>query len=141
MKSYLKQYIDGAWVDSDGGRIHQVIDPSTEQPCTEIMLGTAADVDKAVAAARAAFESWSQTSVQERLDVLGRIMTEYKARMPDLAKAMSQEMGAPMALASMAQARPASRISPRPPRRWRRSNSPKSSARRPSCTNRSASSR
>jgi aldehyde dehydrogenase (NAD+) len=104
MKSYLKQYIDGAWVDSDGGRIHQVIDPSTEQPCTEITLGTAADVDKAVAAARAAFASWSQTSVQERLDVLGRIMTEYKARMPDLAKAMSQEMGAPMALASMAQA-------------------------------------
>ncbi|RXD07231.1 aldehyde dehydrogenase family protein [Sphingomonas sp. UV9] len=104
MKSYLKQYIDGAWVDSEGGIVWQVIDPSTEQPCTEITIGTAADVDKAVAAARAAFESWSQTSVQERLDVLGRIMTEYKARMPDLAKAMSQEMGAPMALASMAQA-------------------------------------
>ena len=75
MKSYLKQYIDGAWVDSEGGTVYQVIDPSTEQPCTEITLGTAADVDKAVAAARSAFESWSQTSVQERLDVLGRIMT------------------------------------------------------------------
>ena len=78
MKSYLQQYIDGAWVDSEGGTVYKVIDPSTEQPCTEITLGTAADVDTAVAAARAAFESWSRTTVQERLDVLGRIMTEFK---------------------------------------------------------------
>ena len=52
MHSYLKHYIDGQWVESDGGTRHQVIDPSTEQPVTEITLGTAADVDKAVAAAR-----------------------------------------------------------------------------------------
>ena len=58
MKSYLKQYIDGAWVDSDGGRIHQVIDPSTEQPCTEITLGTAIDVDK-ILSAEVSDTAWS----------------------------------------------------------------------------------
>ena len=104
MQRYLQQYIDGAWVDSDGGTTWQVIDPATEQPCTEITLGTAADVDKAVAAARRAFETWSQTSVEERQAVLSRIITEYKARIPDLAKAISTEMGAPMGLATMAQA-------------------------------------
>lgn len=104
MNSYLKHYIDGAWVESDGGRTYQVIDPATEQPCTEITLGTPADVDKAVAAARRAFESWSQSSLDERRALLGRIIAEYKARIPDLAKAISQEMGAPMALASAAQA-------------------------------------
>ena len=104
MQSYLKHYIDGAWVESEGGAPYQVIDPATEQPCTEITLGTKADVDKAVAAARKAFETWSQSSVDERKALLGRILAEYKARIPDLAKAISQEMGAPMALASAAQA-------------------------------------
>eukprot|EP01037_Dinobryon_pediforme_P033261 gene33261-38615_t len=47
MKSYLKHYINGAWVESQGGTRHAVIDPATEQPCTEITLGTAADVDAA----------------------------------------------------------------------------------------------
>ncbi|WP_267380455.1 MULTISPECIES: aldehyde dehydrogenase family protein [unclassified Sphingomonas] len=104
MNSYLDHYIDGAWVKSEGGRRHAVIDPSTEQPVTEITLGTAADAGKAVAAARRAFESWSRTSVDERQAVLQRIMAEYKARIPDLAKAISQEMGAPIGLATMAQA-------------------------------------
>ena len=104
MQSYLKHYIDGAWVESEGGQVHHVIDPSTEQPCTEITLGTQADVDKAVAAARTAFETWSQSSVEDRKALLGRIIAEYKARIPDLAKAISLEMGAPMALASAAQA-------------------------------------
>lgn len=104
MKSYLKHYIDGAWVDSIGGTRHEVIDPATEQPCTEITLGSAADVDAAVAAARRAFESWSQTSVAERAALLSRIIDEYKARMPDLAQAISTEMGAPIGFATMAQA-------------------------------------
>ena len=104
MQSYLKHYIDGQWVESEGGTTYQVIDPSTEQPCTEITLGTPADVDKAVDAARRAFETWSQSSIDERKALLGRIIAEYKARIPDLAKSMSQEMGAPMALASAAQA-------------------------------------
>ncbi|PAX09710.1 aldehyde dehydrogenase family protein [Sphingomonas lenta] len=104
MKSYLRHYIDGQWVESEGGRTWAVIDPSTEQPVTEITLGTPADVDKAVAAARRAFESWSQTSVEERTAQLQRIAEEYKKRIPDFAKAMSEEMGAPMGLATMAQA-------------------------------------
>ncbi len=104
MKSYLNHYIDGQWVESIGGTRHEVIDPSTEQPVTEIMLGSAADVDKAVAAARTAFTSFSQTSVADRVALLERIIEEYKARIPDLAKATSEEMGAPVGFAQAAQA-------------------------------------
>jgi len=104
MKSYLKHYIDGQWVDSEGGTRHEVIDPSTEQPVSEITLGTAADVDKAVAAARKAFKSYSQTSVDERIALIERIIEEYKTRIPDLAAATSEEMGAPIGFAQMAQA-------------------------------------
>jgi aldehyde dehydrogenase (NAD+) len=104
MKSYLKHYIDGQWVDSEGGTRHNVIDPSTEQPVSEIMLGTTADVDKAVAAAKKAFCSYSQTTVAERIALLERVIEEYKVRMPDLAAATSEEMGAPIGFATMAQA-------------------------------------
>jgi aldehyde dehydrogenase (NAD+) len=103
MKSYLKHYINGSWVESQGGTRHDVIDPATEQPCTEITLGTAADVDAAVAAARTAFESYSQTSVAERAALLERIIDEYKKRIPDLAFAVSREMGAPIGFATAAQ--------------------------------------
>jgi aldehyde dehydrogenase (NAD+) len=103
MKSYLEQYIDGAWVESQGGTRHAVIDPATEQPCTEITLGTPADVDAAVAAARTAFESFSQTTVAERAALLERIIEEYKKRIPDLAQAVSSEMGAPIGFAMAAQ--------------------------------------
>jgi len=103
MKSYLEQYIDGAWVASQGGTRHTVIDPATEQPCTEITLGTPADVDAAVAAARTAFESFSQTTVAERAALLERIIEEYKKRIPDLAQAVSSEMGAPIGFAMAAQ--------------------------------------
>ncbi|QKR99533.1 aldehyde dehydrogenase family protein [Sphingomonas sp. CL5.1] len=103
MQSYLKHYIDGAWVESEGGRRHEVIDPSTEQPCTEITLGTAADVDKAVAAAKKAFASWSQTSIEERAAILEKIIAGMKARLPELAAATSREMGAPISFAQMAQ--------------------------------------
>ncbi|WP_375403767.1 aldehyde dehydrogenase family protein [uncultured Sphingomonas sp.] len=104
MKSHLNHYIDGAWVASEGGRPYQVIDPSTEQPVTEITFGSPADADRAVAAAKRAFESWSQSTVADRAALLGRIIEEYKKRLPDLAKAMSEEMGAPMGLATAAQA-------------------------------------
>jgi len=104
MRSYLKHYIDGRWVASEGGKRHEVIDPSTEQPCTEITLGSQADVDKAVAAARKAFDSWSQSSIAERVALLERIIEGYKARIPDLAAAISEEMGAPIGFATAAQA-------------------------------------
>lgn len=103
MKSYLKQYIDGAWVESDGGKRHEVINPATEQPVSEITLGSAADVDKAVAAARRAFASFSRTSVDERKALLDRVIEGYKARVPDLAQAISEEMGAPIGFATAAQ--------------------------------------
>ncbi|MCM8730066.1 aldehyde dehydrogenase family protein [Hephaestia sp. GCM10023244] len=103
MKRYLNQYIDGAWVESDGGTRHQVINPATEQPCTEITFGTAADVDKAVAAARRAFERFSQTSVDERVALLEAIIAEYKNRSQDIAEAIAMEMGCPISMAATAQ--------------------------------------
>ncbi|MEQ1725645.1 MAG: aldehyde dehydrogenase family protein [Sphingopyxis sp.] len=103
MREYLQHYIGGQWVDSIGGRRHDVISPSTEELCTAITLGTTADVDKAVAAARAAFVSYSQTTREERLALLGRIVEEMKKRTNDLARSMAEEMGAPISFAAMAQ--------------------------------------
>ncbi len=103
MESYLKHYINGQWVDSIGGTRHEVISPSTEEACTEITLGTKADVDAAVKAARAAFPAFSQTTREERLALLERIVEEYKKRGADLAKSMANEMGAPVSFAQMAQ--------------------------------------
>jgi aldehyde dehydrogenase (NAD+) len=104
MDKYLQNYIGGKWVDSIGGKKHQVISPSTEEACTEITLGTKADVDAAVAAAKEAFKSFSQTTREERLALMGRILEEYKKRIPDLAKSMANEMGAPVSFAAAAQA-------------------------------------
>jgi aldehyde dehydrogenase (NAD+) len=103
MDTYLKHYINGQWVDSLGGKRHEVISPSTEEPCTEITLGTAADVDVAVAAAKTAFKTFSQTTREERLELMGRILEEFKKRIPDFAKSMANEMGAPISFASTAQ--------------------------------------
>ena len=103
MRERLQNYIDGKWVDSIGGTRHEVINPATEEPVTAITLGTKADVDAAVAAARRAFASFSQTTREERLALLGRIVEEYKKRTPDLAVAMAEEMGAPVSFAGTAQ--------------------------------------
>jgi len=104
MDSYLKHYIDGQWVESIGGKRHEVISPSTEEACTEITLGTKADIDAAVKAARKAFESFSQTTREERVALIERIIAEYKKRIPDLARSMANEMGAPLSFAAGAQA-------------------------------------
>ncbi|MEQ9661732.1 MAG: aldehyde dehydrogenase family protein [Parasphingopyxis sp.] len=104
MHSYLQHYINGEWVDSDGGERHEVINPATEEACTEITLGSQADVDKAVAAAKEAFKTFSQTSVEERVALLERIADEYKKRMPDIAAVMADEMGCPVAIGNAAQA-------------------------------------
>ncbi|MGH6785713.1 MAG: aldehyde dehydrogenase family protein [Novosphingobium sp.] len=103
MRERLQQYIDGKWVDSEGGKRHEVISPGTEEPVTAITLGSQADVDKAVKAARRAFESFSQTTREERLALMGRIVEEYKKRGHDLAVSMAEEMGAPVSFAEMAQ--------------------------------------
>jgi aldehyde dehydrogenase (NAD+) len=103
MREHLQNYIDGQWVDSIGGTRHEVISPSTEEACSAITLGTPADVDAAVAAAKRAYESFSQTSREERLALLDRIVEEYKKRAVDLGKTMAEEMGAPVSFATTAQ--------------------------------------
>ncbi|ATY33511.1 aldehyde dehydrogenase family protein [Sphingomonas psychrotolerans] len=104
MKSYPQHYIDGHWVDSLGGRKLEVINPATERPASEIVLGTAEDVDAAVAAARRAFESFSQASKEERIALLERVMAEYQKRVPEIAEAIATEMGCPISVAMTAQA-------------------------------------
>lgn len=104
MKSYPQNYIDGRWIDSRGGRRHSVINPATEGQASEIVLGTAADVDLAVEAARRAFETFSQTTRQERIALIERVIEAYKARIPDIAEAIATEMGCPISTASTAQA-------------------------------------
>ncbi|WP_109807569.1 aldehyde dehydrogenase family protein [Sphingosinithalassobacter portus] len=103
MRSYLKQYIDGKWVESEGGTRHEVINPATEEAVTEITLGSKADVDKAVAAARKAFESWSRTSIDERVAAIEKIVTEYEKRVDAMAEAIALEMGCPISVAKPAQ--------------------------------------
>ncbi|MCC2602866.1 aldehyde dehydrogenase family protein [Sphingopyxis yananensis] len=103
-EQHLKQhFIGGQWVDSIGGKEHQVINPATEEAASTVIMGTAADVDAAVAAARKAFTSFSQTSREERLALMGRIVEEFKKRGADLAKSMAAEMGAPVSFAGTAQ--------------------------------------
>ena len=97
-------YIDGQWVDPVTPRSLDVINPSTEQAIAQISLGSAADVDKAVKAARRAFESFSHTTREERLALLEKVLAVYKQRADDVAQAISQEMGAPLWLSKAAQA-------------------------------------
>jgi len=96
MKNALKFYIDGKWVDPAVPKKLGVVNPSTEEVFAEVAIGSAADVDKAVAAAQKAFVTFSQTTREERLALLDRIIAEYKKREHDLAKWTSDEMGAPI---------------------------------------------
>ena len=98
MREYLKFYIDGQWVDPVTPKTAEVINPATEAVSGTISLGSSADVDKAVAAARKAFGSWSQSPVKERLELLRSIQAEYAARMQELGEAVTEEMGAPLSL-------------------------------------------
>jgi aldehyde dehydrogenase (NAD+) len=100
MRDYLKFYIDGQWVDPVELRTLDVDNPTTEQVGGTIALGSSADVDKAVKAARKAFGSWSVSSKEDRLDVLQAILDQYQKRVKDLADAVHEEMGAPPSLAA-----------------------------------------
>ncbi|WP_345383803.1 aldehyde dehydrogenase family protein [Pseudonocardia yuanmonensis] len=97
-------YIGGRWVAPSGSRTLPVIDPATEQEIETIALGETADVDAAVTAARRAFGTWSQTSVQERLHLLDRIIEIYTKRAQEIGESISREVGAPRALAVDVQA-------------------------------------
>ncbi|MEQ5869963.1 aldehyde dehydrogenase family protein [Sagittula sp. NFXS13] len=96
-------YINGVWVDPAHPNDHEVIDPATEDACAVISLGAQADTDAAVAAAKAALPGWMATSPEDRIAALERVYAAYKTRTEDLAKAISTEMGAPIALASTSQ--------------------------------------
>lgn len=97
-------FIDGKWVAPVEPRELEVINPADEQAFAVISLGSSADVDKAVSAAKRAFESWSVTGREQRVAALERLADVYEARMQDMAKAISDEMGAPIRLALNAQA-------------------------------------
>ena len=92
-------YINGKWTPPATPHLLDVENPATEKVIAQISLGSQADVDRAVAAARAAFESFSQTTPEERIALLERIVAEYNRRAPDLASAVTAEMGAPAWLA------------------------------------------
>lgn len=104
MSHALQFYIDGEWVDPARPATLAVIDPSTEEAYAEIALGSAADVDRAVAAARRAFPAFSRTTREERLALMRRLLAVYEARLPDMADAISREMGAPRPFALASQA-------------------------------------
>jgi aldehyde dehydrogenase (NAD+) len=97
-------YINGEWVDSSTSETLDVINPATEESIGQIAMGGQADVDKAVAAAAAAFETYSQTTKEERIALLEKIIAVYASKLPQIGQTISQEMGAPLGLANAAQA-------------------------------------
>jgi len=97
-------YIDGAWRAPVEAKSIEVINPANEKPYAVISAGSAKDIDVAVAAARKAFPSWSETSAAERIGYIRRLVEIYEARLDEMAKAISLEMGAPITLARESQA-------------------------------------
>ncbi len=104
MQDCRQFYIDGRWVDPVERHDFPVVDPATEAEIATISLGSRADVDRAVAAARRAFASYAETTPAERSALLQRIIAVYQARYEEMADAISREMGAPLWLARSAQA-------------------------------------
>ena len=104
MLDKLQFYIDGQWVDPVEPRTLDVVNPATEEVYGRISIGSAADVDKAVEAATRAFETFSQTTREERIALLQAILEEFNKRHDEVAEAIMNEMGAPMELARDAQA-------------------------------------
>jgi aldehyde dehydrogenase (NAD+) len=103
MNHHAQFFIGGRWVDPSVPAELDVIDPATELPFTRIALGSKADVERAVTAARTAFERFALTNREERAALLRRILEHYNKRAEDLARAVSQEMGAPLPFAREAQ--------------------------------------
>jgi aldehyde dehydrogenase (NAD+) len=104
MQDKLKFYIDGKWVDPVTPKTLEVINPANEEPFARISLGSKADVDKAVAAARKAFETFSRTTKEERLALMAKIVEVYQKHYGEIVQAISTEMGAPLGLSKNAQA-------------------------------------
>ncbi|MGI9423726.1 MAG: aldehyde dehydrogenase family protein [Hyphomicrobiaceae bacterium] len=97
-------FINGTWVDAGTRAKLDVINPANEQAICQVALGTEADVDQAVAAARAAFPSFAQTTPQQRIALLNDVVSAYKARFTEMGETISLEMGAPVSFATRFQA-------------------------------------
>jgi aldehyde dehydrogenase (NAD+) len=104
MKQSLQFYIDGAWVSPVGSATLEVVNPATEEAYARIAMGEKLDVNKAVAAAKRAFPSFSRSSRQERIELLESVIATYKKHHDEMAAAISDEMGAPLGFAKDAQA-------------------------------------
>ena len=100
----MQFYINGEWVDPVDPKSLDVINPATEEVIGKIAMGNSQDVNKAVAAAKEAFESFSQTTKEERLALMGKILEVYQSRYDEIAETISSEMGAPLWLSKAAQA-------------------------------------
>ncbi|EJL49677.1 NAD-dependent aldehyde dehydrogenase [Rhizobium sp. CF122] len=99
-----KFYINGEWVAPLAANDLEVINPATEKPVAAISMGTAADIDRAVAAAKKAFATYSRTSVEERLALLERLLEIYKRRYEEMAQTITLELGAPITMSREQQA-------------------------------------
>ena len=104
MSNVVLFYIGGRWVEPVSPVLRDLIDPATERPFGELALGNAADVDRAVVAARRAFPDYAATSAAERIALLSRIVRIYEGRYDEFAETMRQEMGVPITFARNAQA-------------------------------------
>jgi aldehyde dehydrogenase (NAD+) len=100
----LKFYIDGAWVDPVAPSTIGIVNPATEETFAQISLGSRLDVDRAAKAARRAFATYSVTGVEQRLSWFQKIIEGFRARLPELARMMTLEMGAPITFATQRQA-------------------------------------
>ena len=101
--AYNKFFINGKWIEPAGRSTLDVINPATEKAFATISLGNADDVDTAAKAAKSAFDSWSNSSIEERKEIISNIVGGLKSRSDEMATAISSEMGAPMGLSKTAQ--------------------------------------
>jgi aldehyde dehydrogenase (NAD+) len=104
MRDCRQFYIDGKWVNPTAARDWEITNPATEKTIATISLGSAVDVDQAVSAAMRAFDSYSQTPVEERVALLKRVIEVYTAKSEEMAQIISLEMGCPLSLSRAAQA-------------------------------------
>ena len=101
--AYNKFFINGKWIEPAGRSTLDVINPATEKAFATISLGNADDVDSAAKAAKSAFDSWSNSSIEERKEIISNIVGGLKSRSDEMATAISSEMGAPIGLSKTAQ--------------------------------------
>ena len=104
IRTYTQQYINGEWTDAESDEKLDVINSTTEEVIARIPQGTVNEADRAVAAAKAAFDAWSQTPVAERTGWLRKIHEKMEKRQEEIAKIISQEVGMPFKLSNIVQA-------------------------------------